>query len=115
MDYSCRTDFVQATKGVSHLQDAIETLFQRVKDYLERISIHLKPTTPPSTALLDILVDTLVHIFTVLSLTTKYCRSTAENDSKVKKVFRPVARHMRRFKHLTATIMALTVYLDEIT
>ena len=98
MDYTYPTDLVQATKGVSHLHDAIETMFQRVKDYLERISIHLKPTIPPSPALLGILVDTLVHIFTVLALTTKYCRSIAENESKVKNVLRQASRHMRMFK-----------------
>ena len=70
----------------------------KVKDYLERISIHLKPAIPPSPALLDILVDTLVHIFTVLALTTKYCRSIAENESKVKNVLRQASRHMRMFK-----------------
>ena len=74
------------------MYDAMESLFQRVQDYLKRVSIHLKPTIPPSLALLDIIVDTLVHIFTMLALTTKYCHSASENDSQLKQAFRPFIR-----------------------
>ena len=80
------------------MYDAIESLLQKVQDYLTRVSIHLKPTNPPSSALLDILVDTLVHIFIVLELTTKYCRLTTERDSYLKKVFRRLFRRGRMFK-----------------
>ncbi|KZV62638.1 hypothetical protein PENSPDRAFT_758563 [Peniophora sp. CONT] len=72
---------LQTTKGVSRLYDAIEALFQAIKNYLERISTHLKPSTPPSHALMNILVDTLVHIFTAIALTTKYCDRIAVKKS----------------------------------
>ena len=92
-------DLAQATKGVSHLYDAIESLLQKVQEYLTRVSIYLKPAIPPSSALLDILVDTLVHIFTVLALVTKYCHTTAESDSKLK-VLGSATRRVGMFKCL---------------
>ena len=62
---------------------------------------------------MDILVDTLVHIFTVLELTTKYCHLTAERDSYLKKVFMRLFRRMRMFKHLTAGDAMLIICLPE--
>ena len=62
---------------------------------------------------MEILVDALVHIFTVLALTTKYCHLTAERDSYLKKVFRRLFRRMRMFKHLTAGDAMLIICLPE--
>ncbi|VDB88494.1 unnamed protein product [Peniophora sp. CBMAI 1063] len=83
---------LQATQGVSRLYDAVETLLQKVTDYLERVSIHLEPLTPPSPALMDILIDTLVHILTTLALATRYCNSVIASDSRAKNVARAVFR-----------------------
>ena len=74
-------------------------MLQKVQEYLTRVSIHLKPAIPPDSALLDILVDTLVHIFTVLALVTKYCHTTAESDSKLK-VLGSATRRVGMFKCL---------------
>ncbi|KZV71697.1 hypothetical protein PENSPDRAFT_733947 [Peniophora sp. CONT] len=76
---------LQATKGVSGVYNAVETLLDKIKNYLQRVSIHLKPSILPSPTLMDILVNTLVHIFTALALTTKYCDAVVKGDPQSKK------------------------------
>ena len=91
------------------MYDAIESLLQKVQGYLTRVSVHLKPAIPPDSAFLDILVNTLVYIFTVLALVTRYCTSAAESDSQLKKTLRPVYRRIRMFERSVAAIVVLII------
>ena len=78
------SDGSQATKGVSGLYDAIEHLYQKIADYLDRVSLYLQPpSSPPNSALMSILVQTCVQVLNVLAMTTKYCRSSADIGLKV--------------------------------
>ena len=86
------TDCAQATKGVSQVYNAVEYLLRRVKDYFERLSIHLAPSILPSPPLMNVLVDTLAHVFTALALTTAYCDVTLKSGSKMKRVARTLLR-----------------------
>ena len=76
----------QATKGVSQLYDAIETLLRRIKDYLERLSTHLAPSVLPTPPLMNVLVDTLAHVFAALALATSHCDVASKSGSKMKRM-----------------------------
>ena len=76
---------VQATKGVSQLYDTIESLLQKVRDYVERIGIYMQPATPPSPPLMRILLDILVRVLSVLATVTTYCDRAAERHSMLRK------------------------------
>ena len=76
---------MQATKGVSDLYDTIESFFETVKGYIERIAIHLQPSTPPTPAVMRILLDTLVQILNFIGIVTKYCNRAVERHSWMKK------------------------------
>ncbi|KZV61419.1 hypothetical protein PENSPDRAFT_298261 [Peniophora sp. CONT] len=88
---------LKAAKGVSGLYDAIETLLHKVKHSLDRIKIHLSPSTPPSPALFSILVDTLVQVFTILAIVTKRCDMAVQSDSKFGKVTRVLSRRLKDY------------------
>ena len=75
----------------------METLFRKVKDCLDRLKIHFTPSIQPSPVLVDILIETLVHIFTVLALATKYCDSAIKSDSRFKQGTRAVFRRTSEF------------------
>lgn len=85
---------LQAAKGVSGLYDATETLLHKVKNSLDRIKIHLTPSTPPTPALFSILTDTLVQLFTILALATKHCDMAVKSDSRLGKVARVLSRRL---------------------
>ena len=95
------------------MYDAVESLFQKVRDYLERVSIHLEPATPPSPALLNVLGETLTHIFTVFSLATRYCTLVAERDSWFKRVLRLFARRTSEFYCRFSESVTLTQCSEE--
>ena len=86
------TNYAQATKGVSQVYNAAEILLRRIKDYLERLSIHLAPPILPPPPLMNVLVDTLAHVFTALALATAYCDVTLKSGSKMKRVARALLR-----------------------
>ena len=75
----------QATKGVSQLYDTIESLLQKVRDYVARIGIYMQPATPPSPPLMRILLDILVRVLSVLATVTTYCDRAAERHSMLRK------------------------------
>lgn len=100
----------QATKGVSHLYDAIETLLRKINDYLERVSIHLEPSSPPSPALTNILVDTLVHILVALALATRYCNSAVKDVSRALNVARAIFRRGSELRHDSSVSVRLIWY-----
>ena len=75
----------KATKGVSELYDTIESFIQKVQDYVERIGIHLQPSTPPTPAVMRILLETLIQVLNFLGIVTKYCGLAVEKDSWLKK------------------------------
>jgi hypothetical protein len=78
---------------VSGLYNAIESLFDRIKRYLERVALHLPKLSakaiPPTPALVDILVDTLVQVFAAIAIMTKYCNSM-KRDTLLKTIWRTV-------------------------
>ena len=77
----------QATKGVSGLYDAIEHLFEKIVDCLDRVFIYLQPSSsPPVPALMNILVQACVQILKILAMTTRYCRSST--DSNLRAIYR---------------------------
>ena len=88
---------MQATKGVSDLYDTIESFFETVKGYIERISIHLQPSTPPTPAVMRILLDTLVQVLDFLAIVTKYCNRAVERNAWMKKAKTVVPLRISRF------------------
>ncbi|KZV62942.1 hypothetical protein PENSPDRAFT_758344 [Peniophora sp. CONT] len=75
---------LQAANGVSDRYDDIESLLTEIQTCIARVDTHLKPSTPPSSALTDILTDTLVQVFTVLAIVTKYCPKEAAKRKSLK-------------------------------
>ena len=86
----------QATRGESQLYDDIESLFEKIKGYLERVSIQLPKVstarTAPSPALMNVFADTLVQVFIAIAITTKYCGVAFEGEPGYKKIARNVLR-----------------------
>ncbi|KZV58911.1 hypothetical protein PENSPDRAFT_695665 [Peniophora sp. CONT] len=64
---------LQAAEGITALYNAIESLLRKVNASLARIRVYLEPSSPPNPALFDVLRLTLVQVFVVLGIVTKYC------------------------------------------
>ncbi|VDC01053.1 unnamed protein product [Peniophora sp. CBMAI 1063] len=76
---------LQATKGVSELYDTIESFSQIIKDYADRMHIHLESSVQPAPEVMRILLDTLVQILNFIGIVTKYCNRAIERNSVIKK------------------------------
>ncbi|VDB86852.1 unnamed protein product [Peniophora sp. CBMAI 1063] len=109
---------LEATKGVSRLYDAVASLFRKVKDYLTRVAIHFRVSTPLSEPLLDILANTMVQVFHLFALATKYCNSVVGSDSCMKRcarvVFRRTKDYFRVLVHKTGA-QGILDNLEELT
>lgn len=79
------------------LYDVTEALLHRFNSYLERIKVHLEPSTPPTPLLMRIFVDTLVQVLTTLAIVTKYCNAI-ENQHALQKVARAAFRRTSEFQ-----------------
>lgn len=103
-------------KGVTQLYDAVESLLREVKDYVERVGIHLEPPTMPNPAVMRILLDTLVQILKVLGIVTKYCDRAVERQSWLKKAGDVVSLRTSQSSciHLIVGVL-LTSYAKRIT
>ena len=88
---------MQATKGVSDLYDTIESFFETVKGYVERIGIHLQASTPPTPSVMRILLDTLVQVLDFLAIVTKYCNRAVERNSWMRKAKTVVPLRISKF------------------
>ncbi|VDB86730.1 unnamed protein product [Peniophora sp. CBMAI 1063] len=84
---------LQATKGVSALYDVIEHLFQEIAPLLNRIATHLRPSTPPPSALMNILVKTCIQVLEILAMTTKYC------NSDTSRIWGSISRRTKDYLH----------------
>ncbi|KZV72357.1 hypothetical protein PENSPDRAFT_361071 [Peniophora sp. CONT] len=82
---------LRATNGVSGLYDAVEALLQRVTDFFQHVSDLLETPMPPTPAITNILVRTLVQLFIALGIVTKHCgRIAAEHKSWFEKATRVI-------------------------
>ncbi|KZV72347.1 hypothetical protein PENSPDRAFT_683734 [Peniophora sp. CONT] len=81
---------LRATKGVSGIYDAVEALLQRVTDYFQHVSDLLDASMPPTPALTNILVETLVQLFIALALATKHCSIAAKRELWFEKAMRVI-------------------------
>ncbi|KZV70935.1 hypothetical protein PENSPDRAFT_664744 [Peniophora sp. CONT] len=81
---------LQATKGVSRMYDAVEEALNRIKGFLERVQIHLQPSVPPSSAVMNVLIDTFVQVFVVITIVTKHCGIANEDKSGFKKALNTI-------------------------
>lgn len=70
---------------------------------------------PPSPALMNTLVDTLVHIFAALALATKYCDSAVRSDSRLKKGARALFRRTSEFSQHPIAVLPLILSPKRIT
>ncbi|VDB86865.1 unnamed protein product [Peniophora sp. CBMAI 1063] len=93
---------LQAMKETTQLYDTVESLLQQVKAYVERVGIHLQPATPPSPALMRILLDTLVQVLNVLAILTKYCNAEFEHKSKFEKTKDVLSRRTKDWLRVIA-------------
>ncbi|KAI0032020.1 hypothetical protein K488DRAFT_70984 [Vararia minispora EC-137] len=109
---------LDATRGVSEVYDALDDLFRRLGVFLARLDIYLHSPSVLNTALKDIFIKTLVRLFTVLSIVTKYLENNVEGTSSFKRLLRPVLRRTKDFgKALlgNADVKNVLVGLDELT
>lgn len=83
---------------MSGLYDAIEHLFREIASYLNRVSIYLQPSMPPTSDLMYILVRAFVQVLDVLAMATKYCDVAAvESDSSFRKSWIAISRRTSEF------------------
>ena len=101
--------FPQATKGVSALYDAVESLFDEIKVSLERVIVHLPndgtPRTPPSTAVMSILMDIIVEVLTAIAIATKYCDLAVKDESWFKRLLRAIPRRTSEPQNVVLAIL----------
>ncbi|KZV62765.1 hypothetical protein PENSPDRAFT_692205 [Peniophora sp. CONT] len=93
---------LQAAKGVSALYDAIELLLKRIGACIARIQIYLAPSSPPSPALMDVLRMSLVQVFIVLGIVTKFCDKAGDKDPKLtgKKGVKAMMQRMKDYSRV---------------
>ncbi|KZV62887.1 hypothetical protein PENSPDRAFT_670064 [Peniophora sp. CONT] len=101
---------LQAAKGVSELYDSIESLLRKIGTCLTRIKVYLQPSSPPNPALMDVLRMTLVQVFIVLGIVTKYCDKAVNNDPK-SKAKKGVKAMMQRISELYLYTIAVVTNL----
>ncbi|KZV70942.1 hypothetical protein PENSPDRAFT_664748 [Peniophora sp. CONT] len=88
---------LQATKGVTRMYDAVEEALSRIQGFLERVHLHLQPKTPPSSAVMNVLIDTFVQVFIVITMITKYCRVADEDGSGFKKTINTIVQRTSKY------------------
>ncbi|KZV70934.1 hypothetical protein PENSPDRAFT_664743 [Peniophora sp. CONT] len=81
---------LKATKGVSDRYDAVEEALKMIKRFLESVQIHLRPATPPDPAVMDVLIDTFVQVFIVITIITEYISIEGEDKSKFGKAIKVI-------------------------
>lgn len=96
-------------QGATELYDTIESLLLKIKGCLARYRIYLKPSLPLNPALKNILVETLVQVFTVLAIVTKYC-ARATSSSSIPEGKTGMRAFLRRLSALRTHLIAIVAH-----
>ena len=65
----CDVGLCQAASGVASSYDALVELFECLGNFLKRLEIYM--SIPPTTVMMDIIVQIMVEVLSVLALATK--------------------------------------------